>query len=182
MKKYLVLLSALLLVSFNVNAAVINFGEYVIHNNDEHQFNEKFDVAKTTYSNAIITLNLSGDFKAKNENLKVKVSGYKLGKILNSNPLDDEFDFFNDVVVNESPQTIITGKATISQAVFANLISNGKLNLVFNISSQVRLAKISGTIAYDDIAAVPVPAAAFLFAPALLGFLGLRRKSKTLVA
>ena len=30
--------------------------------------------------------------------------------------------------------------------------------------------------------AVPVPAAAFLFAPALLGFIGLRRKAKNTVA
>ncbi|HDY84904.1 MAG TPA: hypothetical protein ENH74_04375, partial [Methylophaga sp.] len=28
------------------------------------------------------------------------------------------------------------------------------------------------------VSAVPIPAAAFLFAPALLGFMGLRRKSK----
>ena len=33
-----------------------------------------------------------------------------------------------------------------------------------------------------SISAVPVPAALFLFAPALLGFLGLRRKATALVA
>jgi len=33
-----------------------------------------------------------------------------------------------------------------------------------------------------DISSVPVPAAAFLFAPALLGFMGLRRKAKNAVA
>lgn len=39
--------------------------------------------------------------------------------------------------------------------------------------------KISGiSVSYD--AAVPIPAAAFLFAPALLGFMGLRRKAKQL--
>jgi probable HAF family extracellular repeat protein len=31
----------------------------------------------------------------------------------------------------------------------------------------------------DEISAVPIPAAAWLFAPALLGFIGLRRKVKT---
>ena len=33
-----------------------------------------------------------------------------------------------------------------------------------------------------DVSAVPIPAAAFLFAPALLGFMGLRRKAKNTVA
>ena len=32
------------------------------------------------------------------------------------------------------------------------------------------------------VSAVPIPAAAFLFAPALLGFMGLRRKAKNTVA
>lgn len=33
-----------------------------------------------------------------------------------------------------------------------------------------------------NVSEVPVPAAAFLFAPALLGFLGLRRKAKNTAA
>lgn len=43
-----------------------------------------------------------------------------------------------------------------------------------------------GDADFDDIIValqpVPVPAAAFLFAPTLLGFMGLRRKNKHLVA
>ena len=38
--------------------------------------------------------------------------------------------------------------------------------------------KISGINVSYDVAAVPIPAAAFLFGPALLGFMGLRRKAK----
>lgn len=39
--------------------------------------------------------------------------------------------------------------------------------------------KIRGLgVSYDDMSEVPIPAAAFLFGPALLGFLGLRRKAK----
>tara|TARA_R110002167_G_scaffold76148_12_gene212228 strand:+ start:951 stop:1568 length:618 start_codon:yes stop_codon:yes gene_type:complete len=34
---------------------------------------------------------------------------------------------------------------------------------------------------YGNVSAVPIPAAAFLFAPAMLGFMGLRRKAKKLV-
>ncbi|HDY85329.1 MAG TPA: hypothetical protein ENH74_06580, partial [Methylophaga sp.] len=33
-----------------------------------------------------------------------------------------------------------------------------------------------------NVSAVPVPAAALLFAPALLGFMGLRRKAKNILA
>lgn len=38
------------------------------------------------------------------------------------------------------------------------------------------------TVYVRDVSAVPVPAAAFMFAPALLGFIGLRRKAKDAVA
>ena len=38
------------------------------------------------------------------------------------------------------------------------------------------------TIELTNVSAVPIPAAAFMFAPALLGFLGLRRKAKNSVA
>lgn len=47
---------------------------------------------------------------------------------------------------------------------------------------------LTGIISVPDgqgpggVGAVPIPAAAFLFAPALLGFLGLRRKAKNTVA
>lgn len=46
------------------------------------------------------------------------------------------------------------------------------------------LSFTSETIVSLDInqSAVPIPAAAFLFAPALLGFMGLRRKAKNLAA
>lgn len=39
-----------------------------------------------------------------------------------------------------------------------------------------------GAIDNVSVSAVPIPAAAFLFAPALLGFMGLRRKAKNLAA
>lgn len=35
---------------------------------------------------------------------------------------------------------------------------------------------------YGNVSAVPIPAAAFLFAPAILGFMGLRRKAKKIMA
>lgn len=41
---------------------------------------------------------------------------------------------------------------------------------------------IDNITAVTGVSAVPVPAAAFLFAPALLGFMGLRRKAKSTLA
>lgn len=41
---------------------------------------------------------------------------------------------------------------------------------------------LGGSLDRVSVSAVPIPAAAFLFAPALLGFMGLRRKAKNSVA
>ncbi|MFT7234600.1 MAG: hypothetical protein ACI9QV_000162 [Methylophagaceae bacterium] len=41
---------------------------------------------------------------------------------------------------------------------------------------------LGGSLDAIEVNAVPIPAAAFLFAPALLGFLGLRRKTKSTIA
>ena len=38
-----------------------------------------------------------------------------------------------------------------------------------------------GSLDTVSVSAVPIPAAALLFAPALIGFMGLRRKAKNLV-
>lgn len=42
--------------------------------------------------------------------------------------------------------------------------------------------EVSGTTVRYNVSAVPVPAALFLFAPALIGFMGLRRKAKALTS
>jgi len=44
------------------------------------------------------------------------------------------------------------------------------------------IALTMSTFLYRDVIATPIPAAAFMFAPALLGFMGLRRKAKNSVA
>ena len=45
----------------------------------------------------------------------------------------------------------------------------------------INLIEIVDNITYNQVNAVPIPAAAFLFAPALLGFMGLRLKAKNTV-
>jgi hypothetical protein len=58
-------------------------------------------------------------------------------------------------------------------------------NTAFNITdvSATRGGGLSNYRTYDSgVSEVPIPAAAFLFAPALLGFMGLRRKTQNKVA
>ena len=46
----------------------------------------------------------------------------------------------------------------------------------------INLIEIVDNISYNQVNAVPVPAALFMFAPALLGFMGFRRRAKNLAA
>ncbi len=62
---------------------------------------------------------------------------------------------------------------------FASLVTPGTGFTISDISA-TRGGGISNWRAYNSgVSEVPVPAALFLFAPALLGFLGLRRKTKS---
>jgi hypothetical protein len=68
---------------------------------------------------------------------------------------------------------------TLGGGIIFSFISGNVLTLGFNDGG-------GSDSDYDDIVvslqAVPIPAAAFMFAPALLGFMGLRRKAKNAVA
>lgn len=57
------------------------------------------------------------------------------------------------------------------------------IDLSFKLASGSKAyLQIDGISLESAVSAVPIPAAAFLFAPALLGFMGLRRKAKSTVA
>jgi hypothetical protein len=79
--------------------------------------------------------------------------------------------------------------ASANQLWSENFAGTASAHVIFNMSSivgQIVKVQLNGTnylsLAEVQVSAVPVPAAAFLFAPALLGFLGLRRKAKNSVA
>lgn len=68
---------------------------------------------------------------------------------------------------------------------FAGLVTAGSEFKITGVSKTKgsKGGGLSNYRAYDSgVSEVPVPAAVFLFAPALLGFIGLRRKNKTTVA
>jgi hypothetical protein len=71
---------------------------------------------------------------------------------------------------------VITRVGGLAYASFLN--SAGLDDVVsFNFDDFASFATIELTVVPDNVSAVPVPAAAFLFAPALLGFMGLRRNA-----
>ena len=66
---------------------------------------------------------------------------------------------------------------------FAALVQPGEAFRIFKVAAQGQGGGLSNYRAYNsNPSVIPIPAAAFLFAPALLGFLGLRRKAKNTLA
>jgi len=178
MKK--ILLSVLLLASFCANAAVISFGPTSAGGSGPLITFDNLVTPSSIMGDATITLNVMGDFNSSYEYADVSLDGFSLGRIFDNNTANDAFDFTNDV--GNQSKSIVTSSAIIANSDFASLILDGFLNLSFDTSSAVNCCgsvnHLSGTIAFKEVSAVPVPAALFMFAPALLGFFGLRRKLK----
>ncbi|MBL4900072.1 MAG: spondin domain-containing protein [Colwellia sp.] len=78
--------------------------------------------------------------------------------------------------VNENGMVTLVGDLGLAFIAFGS--ADGIDTSRFNFARGASIA----TIELTNVSAVPVPAAAFMFAPALLGFLGLRRKAKNSVA
>ena len=78
-----------------------------------------------------------------------------------------------DVSIDGASAVTIT-----EETVFSAFITAGLTNKLSILVSNIVLAGEATFVNYSvSASAVPVPAALFLFAPALLGFLGLRRKA-----
>jgi len=100
---------------------------------------------------------------------------------------DSSAVFKVDFLPSESPVQIGSVELFLASDLTNSLISAGPANI--NVFSYVLaesvdyVLRISGTelqnsVSYHvNVSAVPIPAALFLFAPALLGFFGLRRKA-----
>ena len=176
MKK--LLLSILLVAGFSANAAVISFGPTSAGGSGPLITFNNLATPTTIIGDAIITLNIKGDFNSSHEWADVTLDGFSLGRVLDNNTANDPFNFTND----QGSYSALTGSATIANSDFASLILDGLLNLSFQTSSGVNCCgtvnHLSGSITFTEVSAVPLPAAAFMFIPALLGFMGFRRKAK----
>jgi len=154
------------------------------------------DVATPTgiIGDATISLTVSGDFNDVDENIAVSLDGFSLGRVLNANASDDVFNFEDDTALFA---TSTTATATIANADFANLIADGLLSLVLELSTDVNFGTqtVSSFISFEaapdpstgpntgvgDTPAVPLPASALLLMGGLagLGAVGRRASRKS---
>jgi hypothetical protein len=81
--------------------------------------------------------------------------------------------FWNGVMIDT---VTAIGGATHNWLVYSFLVE-GKGNDILTFAANGLADTLGGSLDAVSVSAVPVPAAAFLFAPALLGFMGLRRKA-----
>ncbi|MQY41665.1 VPLPA-CTERM sorting domain-containing protein [Epibacterium sp. SM1969] len=134
----------------------------------------------TTTSDAVLSLTVRGDFNGFHEYLDITVDGLGLGRIFDGIEANDSFNFSNDHAHSDNSQSQ-TGSATIANASFANMISDGQLYLLFNPNDAVDyISHISGTITFDtaSVAAVPLPASAGLLGLGVFGLGALRRRKQ----
>ena len=93
------------------------------------------------------------------------------------------YDMSNNLIYS----TAMTGNNTYSsseatyQTIFFQSL-NGISRFVMNGAYIEGNTSVDNFIAVTGVSAVPVPAALFMFAPALLGFMGFRRRAKNLAA
>lgn len=159
-------------------ATVISFGP--ASSDDEGaviSFND-LSAPKSIIGDATLTVTVNGDLDGGSEYMTVLLDTLDLGIALNKRASDDQFDFPRDR--GTFYEDDVTGTATISNAVFAALIEDGSLDLVFDFSGLVRsVTKLEGTISYQHgapIDPVPLPASLPLLAAGVGGLVALRRR------
>lgn len=170
----------------------------------EITYSEQVDNTYSVASDATFSLTLQGDFNQTDENLAVTIEDLFLGIVLDDNPSNDDFDFSytytdtewihisgwhwerveTEVEVEDGGlyQTTLKGTATIAQESWADVVSDGTVNILLDASSDVNnllfipAFSVSGSIKYA-VTDVPEPSTLAIFSLALLGF-GARRLSK----
>lgn len=182
MKKYLALLS-LAIFSMSVNAASITDKQFQTTSGQlfTHNLNGP---AADGLNGGTLTVHTRGDFYAggqHNENYSVSIDGNVLGSGLS---FDSVGAFavtehsFNDTEFSFS----FAIDASLMSAIMSDLLAVVSVDFGAGMDAFDPAYFSEVTLDYNNVSAVPVPAAAFLFAPALLGFLGLRKKANNRVA
>ena len=185
MKKLIV--GLMLLISGSANAGLITLSSMSTSVDGGSITYSNLIAPSTTFSDAIFTLMIAGDFDNNDasESVTISIDGFSLGTIFDNNVHNDLFNFASDDYVgSHSNMVFMTGQATISQATWASIIADGLISITFNLSSGVNCcsdphAFTSGSIAYTSTVANTVSATSSL-ALALLGVAGiaLRRQRK----
>ncbi|MBQ0841290.1 MAG: hypothetical protein KBT88_16025 [Gammaproteobacteria bacterium] len=174
MKKYFAII-ALLTVSFNINAATLQDSQ--LQTVTGQNFTHNLNGPASNGSGGVLTVTTRGDFYEGgqfNESYDVSIDGITLGAGISfdtTGAYDVTTTTFNDHTF--SMNFLLSGAqmSLIMQDLLAVvLVDFGSGMNVFN-------AAFGSTVSlnYNSVSAVPVPAALFMLAPALLGFFGFRR-------
>ncbi|KKN33814.1 hypothetical protein LCGC14_0800000 [marine sediment metagenome] len=116
-----------------------------------------------------------------------KITSATLTINTNSNGLFDYLYAFNDGFLTQAASISKGGSTTFSlgSSLFDDILAGINFKAWFSLGSESisqAMLNVNGEYCPPEVSEVPVPAAAFLFAPALLGFMGLRRKTKSTIA
>jgi hypothetical protein len=171
MKKIL-LASTLLAASFSINAATVNLDALTSTNLNPVELN----LTAGTYN----VNPFAGAFTSWN------AWGSSTG--CDSTGANCSKGWINNYSITTPTETIFTSNSI--RYASANLALLNSLSTSFTLLSDATVKFFINDSNYGDniggmslnVSAVPIPAAAFLFAPALLGFMGLRRKAKNSAA
>jgi hypothetical protein len=181
MKKYLALLG-FLVVSINANAALVTDQQFQTASGQLFTHNLAGPASDGT--GGILTVHTRGDFYAGgqfDENYSVSIDGTLLGS---GNSFDSAGVF--DVTEHSFNDWEFSIDFAVSSLLMSSVMADLLAIVTVDFGSGVGIFSGSQfsevTLSYNNVSAVPIPAAAFLFAPALLGFMGLRRKAKSSVA
>ncbi|NIZ61604.1 VPLPA-CTERM sorting domain-containing protein [Sedimentitalea sp. CY04] len=170
--------AALLTASTAANAAVISFGPTSSTASGALISFDNLTAPTGIVGDATINFTVKGDLNSNYEYIDITLDGFSLGRVFDNNTGNDPFDFTGDV----GSYSTETGSATITNSDMAALIADGFLSLSFDFSSAVNCCGpvnlLQGTISYDTIAPVPLPASGLLLFASLGGFAFLRRKKK----
>jgi len=140
----------------------------------------------TTFSDAIFTLNIAGDFdnNDSSESVLISVEGFSLGRIFDNITGNDLFDFSNDDYIGSHNNMVnMTGVAVIAQTDWMTIIADGMVSITFDFSSGVDCctspyAFTSGNITFDSVS-VPEPSTLAIFALGMIGLASRRFKKQS---
>lgn len=190
MKKIILasLLLALGIVATTANSALVTLNDTQTQTVSSQDFNFNFSgLASSDGTGGTFVLHAQGDY----DGLVTETLGWDIDGLLSESAVGGfvggaggvggPFDFVN--VFQSLGNIEFQRTYAISAAVLDAILADGMLNIFVNLADDVGLFQppnfVEVTLSYNSgVSEVPVPAALFMFAPALLGFLGLRRRTK----
>jgi len=191
MKLKQLLLIAALVMPFSVGAATLTFDDAVTAEKNPYS-SDGYTLqgyATTIHPNATITFvantnrannfNINEDYLTANHSSGILVLTNDAGALFDMTSIDLGSNYFGATVSGTLEGFDADGGSIVSQS-FSSLVQLTTLSLVGFIGLD-SLVISGGAFSFDNInvavSAVPLPAALWLFGPALLGFMGFRRKA-----